>query len=339
MTSEREHILHCLLYEYDLGNTAGGAHQKITQIMGQDSVSRRTCYKWFDKFKAGDRSLKDEERSGRPQVFDDGKLRALVEADPRLTTRCMAAQLGCAHSTVYRHLIAMGKVLKLGSWVPHVLTESDRGRRSDTCLSLLSRRRNFHWLDDVITGDEKWALYVTRSRHRQWVSVDQHALPEPKPDLHEKKLMLSVWWDSQGIIYHEFLPHNVTITAAYYSAQLDRLKSQLTSVRPGRNRVVFLHDNARPHTAMVTREKLLQLGWEVLPHPAHSPDIAPSDFHLFRALDNHLRGKSFSEENALKMEISQFFASKPASFYKQGIHALPERWRKIVEHDGTYIVE
>lgn len=339
MASEREHLLHCLLYEYDMGHTAAEAYRNLTQAMGQDSISRSTCYKWFDKFKTGDRSLRDEERSGRPQIFDESKLRALIEADPRLTTRCLAAQLGCGHGTVYRHLIAIGKVLKLGTWVPHALTEFDRHRRSDTCLSLLSRGRNFNWLNDVITGDEKWALYITRSRHRQWVSVEQQAEPEPKPDLHEKKVMLSVWWDSQGIIYHEFLPHNVTITAAYYSSQLERLKVQLASVRPGRDRVIFLHDNARPHTAKLTREKLLQLGWEVLPHPAYSPDIAPSDYHLFRALDNHLHGKSFTEENELKMQISQFFASKPASFYEHGIHTLPDRWRKVVDLDGAYIVD
>ena len=38
----------------------------------------------------------------------------------------------------------------------------------------------------------------------------------------------------------------------------------------------------------MTRQKLLQLGWEVLIHPPYSPDIAPSDFHLFRSLQNSL---------------------------------------------------
>src|SRR3954469_23682395 len=42
------------------------------------------------------------------------------------------------------------------------------------------------------------------------------------------------------------------------------------------------HDNARPHTVKMTKEKLQALGWEVLPHPPYSPDLAPSDFHLFR---------------------------------------------------------
>ena len=38
-----------------------------------------------------------------------------------------------------------------------------------------------------------------------------------------------------------------------------------------------------PHTSLVTRKKLLKLGWEVMPHPPYSPDLAPSDYHLFRS--------------------------------------------------------
>lgn len=336
MADQREHLLHCLLYEFDSGRTAAEAHRNINHVMGQDTISRSTCYNWYEKFRSGDRSLQDEARPGRPQTFDEAKLRVLIEADPRLTIRCLAADLKAGISTVYRHLIAIGKVLKLGCWIPHDLSDFDKSRRSDICLSLLSRRRNFNWLKDIITGDEKWALYINRSRGRQWVSVDQQPEPEPKPDLHVKKVMLSVWWDTQCIIYHEFLPHNTTVTATLYTDQLERLKTKLASVRPGREKVLFLHDNARPHIAKMTRQKLLELGWEILPHPPYSPDIAPSDYHLFRSLDNHLRGKVFANEDSLKTEITNFFAAKPSSFYKAGIEALPERWRKIVDTDGDY---
>ena len=47
------------------------------------------------------------------------------------------------------------------------------------------------------------------------------------------------------------------------------------------------------NTSLVTRKKLLELGWEVMPHPPYSPDLAPSDYHLFRSFQNHLNGKIF----------------------------------------------
>ncbi|GFV36428.1 transposase [Trichonephila clavipes] len=44
-----------------------------------------------------------------------------------------------------------------------------------------------------------------------------------------------------------------------------------------RKGVVFHHDNAKPHTSFVTRQKLLHLEWNTMPHPPYSPDLGPYD--------------------------------------------------------------
>jgi len=44
--------------------------------------------------------------------------------------------------------------------------------------------------------------------------------------------------------------------------------------------ILFYHDNAKPHTSNITQKKLFELGWELLSHPAYSPDIALSDYHF-----------------------------------------------------------
>jgi hypothetical protein len=48
-----------------------------------------------------------------------------------------------------------------------------------------------------------------------------------------------------------------------------------------------------------TRE-FQELQWELLEHPPYSPDLAPSDFHLFGLLKNHLSGKRFVDEEAVE---------------------------------------
>jgi transposase len=45
--------------------------------------------------------------------------------------------------------------------------------------------------------------------------------------------------------------------------------------------VVLLHDIARPRIAARTRALLEYFNWELFGHPPYSPDVAPSDYHLF----------------------------------------------------------
>ncbi|CAF1449534.1 unnamed protein product [Rotaria magnacalcarata] len=71
-------------------------------------------------------------------------------------------------------------------------------------------------------------------------------------------------------------------------SDIERLKAN----RPERRKVRLRHGNARPHASKVTRQKLEKLEWEVLPHPPYSPDLAPSDYHPFRSLRNHLVKKT-----------------------------------------------
>ena len=90
----------------------------------------------------------------------------------------------------------------------------------------------------------------------------------------------------RGIINWELLQTGCNITADLYCQQLDRVAAKLEGKQ---DRIYFLHDNARPHIGKSTREKLLKLGWVTIPHPPYSPDLAPTDYHLYRSLSDYLR--------------------------------------------------
>ena len=66
-------------------------------------------------------------------------------------------------------------------------------------------------------------------------------------------------------------------------------------------------------------------------HPPYSPDLAPSDYYLFRSLQKSLNGKTFNDDEAVKSHMVQFFANKDQKFYERGIMKLPERWQKVIE--------
>jgi len=72
----------------------------------------------------------------------------------------------------------------------------------------------------------------------------------------------------------------------------EKLRQATEKKRPefiNRKGVVF-HDNVKPITSLATHQKLRELGWKVLIHPPYNPDLAQSDYHLFRSLQNSLNG-------------------------------------------------
>ena len=147
--------------------------------------------------------------------------------------------------------------------------------------------------------------------------------------------MLSIWWSVHGVIHRELLPANTTVNAQLYCDQLNRLARKLEGKQ---DRVYLLHDNARPHTAKATCQKLMDFGWTKVTHPPYSSDFAPSDYHLFRSLSDHLRDLCFDDQGALINDLAHFFASQPLEFYERGIMSLPQRWQQVINSSGQYIV-
>ncbi|CAD7003923.1 unnamed protein product [Ceratitis capitata] len=137
-------------------------------------------------------------------------------------------------------------------------------------------------------------------------------------------------------IYYELLKPGESITGDRYRTQLTRLSRALKEKRPQyqerHDKVIVQHDNARPHVAKVVKKYLETLKWEVLPHPPYSPDVAPSDFHLFRSMAHGLADQHFRSFE----ELEKWIATKEDSFFRAGIRKLPERWEKVVASEGQY---
>jgi transposase len=95
--------------------------------------------------------------------------------------------------------------------------------------------------------------------------------------------------------------------------------------------VLLLHDNAQPHVSLLTTEAITKLSWTVLPHPPYSPDLAPSDYHLFGKLKDSIRGTKFEDDGSLVAPVKKWLKSADPEF------ALAPRWRKAVERDGDYV--
>ena len=132
------------------------------------------------------------------------------------------------------------------------------------------------------------------------------------------------------------MPRGNTVTSATYADLLkNHLRPAIKSKRRGflSTSVLLQHDNARPHTARSTAATIRDLSFECLPHPPYSPDLAPSDFHVFGPLKEAMGGKSFRSDE----EMQQWLHSQPKDFFSRGIHALPKRWNTCMERNGDYV--
>jgi len=117
-----------------------------------------------------------------------------------------------------------------------------------------------------------------------------------------------MFWDRKGVLLVDFLPQGSTISAGVYCNTLKKLRCVIQNKRCCMLScgVVMIHDNTRPHTAM--QNLITTFGWEQFDHPCYSPDLAPSDFHLFLHLKSILAGQWFHDNSEVKEAVTMCFA-------------------------------
>lgn len=93
--------------------------------------------------------------------------------------------------------------------------------------------------------------------------------------------------------------------------------------RQERPSVYLFHENAIPHVAKSTHQKIEELGWDSISHPPYSPDIAPSDCHLFHSLRAFLAKEIFTQFAGLSRTAADFFDSRSSQFWEEGPLTCP----------------
>ena len=101
--------------------------------------------------------------------------------------------------------------------------------------------------------------------------------------------------------------------------------------------VLLQQDNARVHTCKVAMDAVERNGYELIPHPACSSDLAPSDFFLFPNLKKDIHGLHFQSVEVVMMAVEEWVNGKDPDFFSSGLMALEYRWSKCITLEGNYI--
>jgi transposase len=127
-----------------------------------------------------------------------------------------------------------------------------------------------------------------------------------------------------------------TIIAPRYVHTLNK-RLALREKRPKKEIVIPQHDNARPHHKQMTLQTIQNNGWELLSHPPYSPDLVPSDYHLFGSLKDHLRGHHYETDEAVQEAVRSWLRGAGTEFYRKGIFKNLQRWQKFIYLVGDFV--
>lgn len=303
----------------------------------------RTARRWFKMFREGRQSVIRRRGQGRPKNVDRRALGQKLRRNPNATTRKLAENI-CSHQTAWRYLKRRGKKWRKQREIPHDLTQQQMQKRAELCYRMWSCwRHNRLPLHKIVTHDQSWIFYDGRVCRKQWLSPGEAGEKVPKRDIHGKKQMLCLYWCMAGPLYWELLEPGQTFNSDVYCRHMDNVQTVLDRMEAAgewEGPVKLLQDNARPHKSRRSTHHVQEtLGWEVLDHPPYSPDVAPSDYHVFLSLKNFLRGRRFENQEAVKTGLREYFESKEPEFFARGIRKLPSRWLMIHYNRGEYLIQ
>lgn len=328
---------------------AAEIHRRLVNVYGTDTIDVSNVRRWVRKVSLsnrGEMSIRDEPRSGRPvtvtTVRNHDRVDAIIRENRRIKQWEIASMLGISKERV-QEMIRDLKYRKIcARWVPRQLTEEMKKKRVDMARELLNRIRKEgdQFLRNIVTGDETWVHHYDPEGKRASMEFRHPSSPRVrkfKTQSSAGKVMLTTFWDSEGIVYTEYLPKGTTVNSNRYCETLQKLKARIRRIRP--NRIVFLlhHDNARPHCSHQTIEKIQRLKFELINHAPYSPDLAPSDFHLFPKMKEDLRGVRFASDEDVKNAVAEWLRKKDKEFFSTGFDKWVQRLQKCIDVAGDYV--
>jgi histone-lysine N-methyltransferase SETMAR len=325
---------------------AGKGYQEIKEMVdaafGDQTLQNTAIYAIIKKVKAGEstadmRHLNPKKTVRTPELI--ASVAATIEEDRRLSMEVIAATHEVSEKIIFNILHQdLGLEKKSARWVPKLLSEEQKQERIRVCSDLIAavHRRSKVMLDAIVTMDETMVSYhtpETKKQSKQWI-------PGPlKAQVHASrtKQIVVAFFDSRGIIYTHIVPRGATINATYTIKVLATFLEHFKK-RPAMaaQQWWFHWDNAPVHTAASVKEWMAAKGIQVLEHPPYLPDLAPTDFFLFRRVKEALVGTTL-DQDSLKTAWEGVIRTITANDFATAFRRWFERAEKCVRIGGNFV--
>ena len=323
--------------------------KELDNVYKNSAPSYRTIAKWATEFKDLERGFEDALRMDHPSTITAKEnieaVERIVMRDRQIPIRRVAYELAIPKTTIHEIMnnhMGMKKVCT--RWVPKLLTPIQCANRVNCCQEFLkqSEVNPAKFFDCIVTGDESWTHHydpLSQLEAKIWKRLGEQTPTRLRQERSAGKIMMIIFWNKDDVVLTEYPPRRTTINSPCYASIIERLRSVI--VEKGRDKVIrgvlLLHDNAPIHKWNIVQAAIRQAGFIELNHPAHSPDIALSDYYLFSNLKKFLRLKNFSSDDEAVTTVQDYLTDLNWEFFCKGIQSLHDRWQRVVASEGQYI--
>ena len=324
------------------GKSASETLSALQQVYGDTALKKSAVSDWFSRFKNGQETLEDDQRSGRPSTSRTEEMiekvqQQLIQCDRRMAIVEWNKKLGSlTHPllpfcpTIWSWDVSPS--LFRGSW-PRIRWSLE------ICLRKVRRTQRFSQRSSLVMSHG--CSPTIRRRRCSQQSGTQSLLPDPKNSRFVKskeKAMLIAFFDIDGVVHHDFVPPGQTVNCQFYVQVLQRLRHAVRRKRREKwQREWFLyHDNAPSHASLVVQEFLAEKSIPFITQPPYSPDLVPSDFWLFSILKMGFKGTGFATMEGIKSNATAELQKIPKEAFRRCFQQWQDRWSKCVCAQGSY---
>jgi len=150
-----------------------------------------------------------------------------------------------------------------------------------------------NFMVQIIAGDETWVYGYDpemKCQSSQWKSADSPRPKKARQVRSKVKVMLTVFFDMEGIVHYKYVPQGQTVNQKFYLQVLKRLRLAVSRKRPQKRAAgawTLHHDNAPAHRAHSIQVFLASHGIPVIQQPPYPPDMALCDFLVVSPVKNN----------------------------------------------------
>ena len=332
--------------DFNRGLSYQESYKNLCEAFGSCAPGKSTVSKWFREFEFGRETLKTAMIPGRPlsaaTAENADRVRELIEEDPRITVRDIRDILRIGMTAIdvilHQHL---GVRKRCAKWVPHCLTEEQKGVRVEWCQTMLehynSGRSKATY--NIISGDETWVYQFepeTKALSAVWIFPGDSPPEKFRRSRSTGKQMVASFVSQTGHIATIPLVERRTVTADWYTQQCLPKVLQAARARRPNSPITLHHDNAPDHTASTTRDFLAGEGVQLISHPPYSPDLAPCDFAVFPKVKNQLRGTRFDTPQDAVRAFTRAIEGNDEVTWSEVWRNWFERMQRCIAASGGY---